>query len=230
MGGLAPWGLMRKQIGTWLAVTCLAAGLAPPASAHPHVWVEMRSDVVFDDSGKVAAINLEWTFDDAYAQMALDGLDTNGDGVYSQLELDALTKENMASLKDYGYFVVPRVDGKQVAIGDVVEFGQIYTGSKLELHMQIPLAAAVDPAKQQFSFKVYDPDFFIAFDYVKDDPVGVVGAQPAQCKPELKTVVVDAEMNQTKQMLATKGTDWTPPSDEDFGGQFASPVHVACTG
>jgi ABC-type uncharacterized transport system substrate-binding protein len=75
--------------------------LAVPAAAHPHVWIDMSSDVVFDDTGMVAAINIEWTFDDGYAQMALDGLDTDGDGVYSASELEALTRENMDSLKDY---------------------------------------------------------------------------------------------------------------------------------
>lgn len=221
--------MMHKRGGFLLALPLVYfLGAATPASAHPHVWIEMRSDVVFDDSGKVAAINLEWTFDDAYAQMALDGLDTNGDGVYSQLELETLTKENIASLKDYNYFIVPRADGKQVPVGDATEYGQIYTGTKLELHMQVPLARPVDPAAQQFSYKVYDPEFFIAIDYVKDEPVGVVGAQPPQCKPELKPVVIDEQMSQTMQMLSTKGTDWKPPEDEDFGGQFASPVIVAC--
>jgi ABC-type uncharacterized transport system substrate-binding protein len=216
-------GVLAGSTMVWLGAQTLAA------AAHPHVWINMRSDVVYDDTGKVAAINLDWSFDDAYAQMALDGLDTNGDGVYSQAELDPLTKENIISLKDYGYFVVPRVNGKQVAIGDVTEYGQIYTGSKLELHMQVPLSKPVDPRNVQFSYKVYDPEFFIAIDYVKDEPVGVVGNQPHTCAPELRPVVIDDNLDKTKQMLATKGVNWKPPDDEDFGGQFASPVLVACS-
>ncbi|CAN5474418.1 DUF1007 family protein [soil metagenome] len=220
---------MRGRRGFLPGLTMLCLGAhSVGAAAHPHVWIDMRSDVVYDDAGKVAAINLDWSFDDAYAQMALDGLDTNGDGVYSQAELDPLTKENIASLKDYGYFVVPRVNGKQVPIGEVTEYGQIYTGSKLELHMQVPLSKPVDPKTVQFSYKVYDPEFFIAIDYVKDEPVGVVGNQPPNCAPELHQVVIDEKLDQTKQMLATKGVEWKPPDDEDFGGQFASPVLVAC--
>ena len=48
----------------------------------------MRSDVVFNDAGLITAVNVEWTFDDGYTQMALDGLDSNGDSVYSQDELE----------------------------------------------------------------------------------------------------------------------------------------------
>ena len=91
------------NITRWAASAVFISAMAvsgSPASAHPHVWIEMRSDVVFNDQGEITAMNLMWTFDDAYAQMALDGLDTNGDGVYSPSELDPLTRENIASLKD----------------------------------------------------------------------------------------------------------------------------------
>ena len=50
------------------------------AFAHPHVWIDMRSSVVFTDDGLIKGVDLEWTFDDGYAQMALDGLDVDGDG------------------------------------------------------------------------------------------------------------------------------------------------------
>ena len=49
--------------------------VAAKAQAHPHVWIEMQSDVVFTDDGLIKGVDLEWTFDDAYTQMALDGLD-----------------------------------------------------------------------------------------------------------------------------------------------------------
>ena len=76
---------MKRNLA--VAGLCMAA-LSLPAAAHPHVWIEMRSDVVFNGEGKITAVNVEWTFDDNYTQMALDGLDANGDGVYSQSELD----------------------------------------------------------------------------------------------------------------------------------------------
>ena len=211
-----------------------AAGLAAmaatvsPAAAHPHVWIEMRSDVVFNDQGLITAMNLMWTFDDGYAQMALDGLDTNRDGVYSPSELDPLTKENIASLKDYGFFTVMRYNGQKQAIGEVTEFGQIYSNDKLQLHLQVPLATPVDPAKGEFVAKVYDPDFFIAMDYAKDEPVTVIGAMPKNCKLVVKPVATDAEIEETRAMLATKGPEWKPENDEDFGALFAQPVTIQC--
>lgn len=218
-------------IRRWAAPAALIASLAAasgPAAAHPHVWIEMRSDVVFNDQGQVTALNLTWTFDDAYAQMALDGLDTNGDGVYSPSEIEPLTKENIASLKDYDYFTVMRFNGEKQALGEVTEFGQIWSNDKLQLHLQVPLKTPVDPTKGEFVAKVYDPDFFIAIDYVKDEPVTVIGAMPKSCDLVVKPVPTDAEVEQTRAMLSTKGPDWKPETEEDFGALFAQPVTIQC--
>jgi ABC-type uncharacterized transport system substrate-binding protein len=219
--------MTRRWAASAVFLSALAA-VAAPASAHPHVWIEMRSDVVFDDKGQITAMNLMWTFDDAYAQMAIDGLDTNGDGVYSPSELDPLTKENIASLKDYGFFTVMRYNGQKQALGEVTEFGQIWSNEKLQLHMRIPLQTPVDPTKGEFVAKVYDPDFFIAMDYAKDDPVTVIGNMPKNCQLVVKPVATDAEIEQTRAMLATKGPEWKPENEEDFGALFAQPVTVQC--
>lgn len=206
----------------------LVACASAPALAHPHVWIDMRSDIVFTDDGLIKGINLEWTFDDDYTKMALDGLDSNGDGVYSQAEIEPLTKENVASLKDYEFFTVMRVNGEKQEIGEVAEFGQIWSNDKLGLHFHVPLKNPIDPAKGQFTVKVYDPEFFIAIDYVKDDPVTVLGKIPAACKLMVKPVPTDAELEQTRQMLSTKGKDWQPENNEDFGAMFAQAVAIEC--
>jgi ABC-type uncharacterized transport system substrate-binding protein len=219
---------MTRTRRTAVAALFASMAAAAPAGAHPHVWIEMRSDVVFNDQGQITAMNLMWTFDDGYAQMALDGLDTNGDGVYSPTELDPLTKENIASLKDYGFFTVMRYNGQKLELGEVTQYGQIWSNEKLQLHMQVPLKSPVDPMKGEFSAKVYDPDFFIAMDYAKDEPVTVIGTMPKNCELVVKPVPTDAEIEETRAMLSTKGPEWKPENDEDFGALFAQPVIVAC--
>lgn len=206
----------------------MGCAIATKAQAHPHVWIEMQSDVVFTEDGLIKGVDLEWTFDDAYAQMALEGLDVDGDGLYSQTELAPLTKENISSLKDYEFFTVMRANGEQQKIGEVTEFGQIWSNNKLTLHLQVPLETPLDPKKAEFMFKVYDPEFFIAIDYAGDDPVDIVGKMPESCKLVVKPVPTDAELEQTRTMLSTKGADWKPENAEDFGAMFAQAVSIAC--
>ena len=220
---------MAARRNRYLVMAAMMACLGGSgARAHPHVWIEMQSSVVFTDDGLVKGVDLEWTFDDGYTQMALDGLDADGDGLYSQGELAPLTKENIESLKEYDYFTVMRANGEQQKIGEVTDYGQIWSNNKLTLHFQVPLAKPIDPAKEEFMLKVYDPEFFIDLQYPADDAVDVTGKIPQSCKLVVKPVPTDAELEQTRTMLATKGKDWKPEVEEDFGAVFAQAVSVAC--
>ena len=196
--------------------------------AHPHVWVDMRSDVVFNADGKISGVDVEWTFDDGYAAEALDGMDTNGDGEYSQEELVPLTKENMDSLKDYKYFTYMRVGENLLPTETPIRAGQTYNGKKLQLHFEVPLKTPFDPRQRDFMLKVYDPEFFIDFEYLKKDPVGIESEVPNGCKVIVKPVPTDAESTQTLAMLSTKDKQWKPENGEDFGSIFAQAVVVTC--
>jgi ABC-type uncharacterized transport system substrate-binding protein len=220
---------MAARRNLYIVMAAMMAGfVGTQAQAHPHVWIEMQSDVVFTDDGLIKGVDLEWTFDDAYTQMALEGLDVDGDGLYSQDELAPLTKENIESLKDYEYFTVMRANGEQQKIGPVTDYGQIWSNNKLTLHLQVPLERPIDPKKEEFVLKVYDPEFFIDLEYPADDAVNVNGKIPESCKLVVKPVPTDAELDQTRTMLSSKGTDWKPETAEDFGAMFAQAVSIAC--
>jgi ABC-type uncharacterized transport system substrate-binding protein len=192
------------------------------------MWIDMRSYVVFDNRGLIIAIDLEWTFDDAHTRMAIEGLDTDGNGVYSKAELEPLARENIRSLKDYGYFTAPRVNGQLMPIGEVVEYAHIYSNELLSLHFHLPLTTPVDPRKDEFLYKVYDPQFFIDMQYATRDSVGIVGKMPDGCSLQLSEVDGDEVRLQIKEMLLSKGREWRPPENEDYGGLFAQPVLVVC--
>ena len=53
-----------------LAIVAASQFAAAPASAHPHVWSDMRSDLVLDEQGRAVAINVEWIFDAGYTEAA----------------------------------------------------------------------------------------------------------------------------------------------------------------
>lgn len=203
---------------------------ATPAAAHPHVWIEARSDVVFDDRGRIIAINHEWTMDEMYTEAAVDGLDANADGVYSPEELKALTQENIESLKEYAYFTSFTAGNEKSLFSDVFEAGQLWNNKRLKLHFQLPLKEPVDPRKTAVSYRVYDPGFFIAIEFPGKDAVSAVGAIPADCRVELQEPVSDEQAVDTKAMLATKGVEWQAPPEEDFGAMFAQPIAVLCGG
>lgn len=218
---------MLRHMG--LAAAAVIA-LSAPVAAHPHVFIEMNSNLAFTPEGLISGLGVVWVFDDAYAQAALDGLDADGDGNYSPAEIDPLTRENMISLKDYDYFTALRFDGKKQAFGEVTQYKQIWTNGKLALQFFVPLTTSVDPRKGKFSAKVYDPEFFIGIDYAPVEPYRVTGNPPQGCAPKLLPLPTDEELEQRRAFLAEKGKDWKPEEEEDFGEAFAQAFVVECAG
>lgn len=210
-----------------LSLLCLGA-ITAPALAHPHVWVTASLDLVFNDQGQISAVNHAWSFDPAYAEMAIDGLDTNNDGEYSPEELVPLTTDNMTALKDYDYFTVMRVKGEKQLLADAVEATQLYANGRLTLYFQLPFKTPIDPKSGEVMLKVYDPEFFIDFQFPDEAPVSMVGTGPSGCKLEVKAPPTTEELDQTREMLSSKGPDWKPETAEDFGAMFARAIMYTC--
>jgi ABC-type uncharacterized transport system substrate-binding protein len=218
------------KIAAWLAGGSLAAlalaGTTLPAAAHPHVWILAWSDVVFDDQGRIVAINVEWEFDEFYSAVALEGLDANGDGRYDTSELQGLAAENMASLSDFNYLMNVQVDGAAVEFGTVSEFGSNHRDPYLTLHFQVPLAEPVDPRVATFAYRVYDPSFYIAIDYKDAEAVKVVGTAPEPCALR----VVKAAGNEAAAEQQPETFYENLMAADDLGSLYADTVTIDCKG
>jgi ABC-type uncharacterized transport system substrate-binding protein len=216
---------MVRRLMAGVAGLC---ALATQALAHPHVWADIRTSVMVDPQGLITGVRMEWTFDEGYSGFALEGLDTNGDGTYGPDEIKPLTDENIASLAESDYFGFMRQNNKLLPHGKVTDYTQIYESNRLTLAFVLPLVTPVDPRKGVFDYKVYDPDFFIAFEYMKEQPADLEGTLPQGCAWELKPFMSDEEIEKKRVFLADKGADWVNDTGEDFGSLFARPVVVTC--
>ena len=87
-------GTLSGALARTLAATAALALAVPPALAHPHVWVATRSQALFEN-GQLTGLRFTWMFDEMYTQSAVEGLDTNKDGILSPDELAELTKINI---------------------------------------------------------------------------------------------------------------------------------------
>lgn len=222
---------MIRHLHHWLFVLGFVA-LMPAATcwAHPHVWADMRSQLVISDAGLVTGVRVQWTTDKVYAQDALDGFKSKPDGSYDSADLEKLTAENLDALSGYGYFIFFRLNGEVQKIAKPVDGLQTFNvkEGRLTLLFTVPLETPLDPHSGAITLKIYDPEFFIDFEYVTDKPLLISKALAEGCKAELKPANTDAQINQTKQMLSTKDKAWKPENGEDFGGLFAQPVEVKC--
>jgi len=161
------------------AVALLATlTLAAPATAHPHVWITVRADVIIEN-GAASGMRHAWTFDKFYTEMAIAGLDANKDGRYDREELAGLAKVNMDGLKEFEYFTLARSNNTKLAFQPPSDYWLEHTNGILTLHFVLPLAQPQPVQGSALTFSIYDPTYFIAFEYAKDDPVRVEGAAAA---------------------------------------------------
>jgi ABC-type uncharacterized transport system substrate-binding protein len=99
-----------------LAVVMLSLfGITPTAQAHPHIWVTVETTLQFD-KGTVTGIRHRWLFDEYYSTMAIEGLDTNKDGIFDRTELAELAKINIDGLKEMGYFTTAKLGEQPLAL------------------------------------------------------------------------------------------------------------------
>lgn len=161
-----------------------------PADAHPHMWVTVKAELLFDQSKAITALRYAWTFDRAFSDFAIVDSDKNQDGIYTREELAPLAEVNVVALKEFEYFTFPKVGKSMLERLPPRDYYLEYKDRLLTLYITVPLAKPVSVNKlNKFSLLIYDTSFYVDFVFATDDPVRLVGA-PARCAPVVKKPVV----------------------------------------
>jgi ABC-type uncharacterized transport system substrate-binding protein len=217
--------MVPKKYGYWGIASALGLLVAPiPATAHPHVWATVHSEILFGPNHQITGIRHAWTFDEFYTAMAVEGLDTNKDGVYSKEELQPLAKVNVESLKDFDYFTFVHFEGeedKTLPLKPPVDYWIDYDKNVLTL----PLEKPVDPHGKPVQVDVYDPSFFVAFGFATEKPVTLAGADTKGCSADI-TLPDPETAADTKALTESFFSQLGPNSN--FGSQFAQTATVKC--
>src|SRR5437867_1113422 len=159
-------------LGCWLAA-------AEAALAHPHVWVTMKSELLYAADGSVTGVRHAWAFDEMFSTFATQGLETKQKGVLTREDLKPLADVNVNSLKEYDFFTHAKANGKKTSFTDPVDYWLEFADGVLTLHFTLPLKSPVKA--QALNLEIYDPTWFVDFAFADKDPVALVGA-PAGCK------------------------------------------------
>src|SRR5947208_1492740 len=103
-----------------VALTALE-GLAmacPAASAHPHVWVTVKSELDYAPDGSVTGVRHAWTLDEMFSVFATQGIEAKKKGQFTREELAPLADVNVGSLKEYVFFTYAKANGKPVTFAE----------------------------------------------------------------------------------------------------------------
>lgn len=212
---------MIPRILKFLALAVLALPLAMSAArAHPHVYVTMKSEIVYDAQGRMTGIRHHWTFDDMFSSYATQGLEQKQKGVFTREELQPLAEVNITSMKEFEYFTEGKMNGQKVEFGAPIDYFLELKDQLLTLHFTLPLKTPVQT--KSVDLEIYDPLYFVAFEFDEKDPITLKDAPP-NCK--LNTVKL-GDATQSKSL--SESLFARPDPNNPFGAQFANKIAVKC--
>jgi ABC-type uncharacterized transport system substrate-binding protein len=210
-----------RTLATALTGLLLAAGVA---SAHPHVWVTMKSTVVYGPDGAVIGVRHAWAFDDMYSAFATQGLESKKKGEFTADELKPLAKVNVESLKEYDFFTYAKVNGKKVTFVDPVDYSLEFNSKDTVLTLTFLLPLQTPVKARALELEVFDPSYFVDFALAEKDAVALAGA-PAGCQFN-----VGKPQEMSKELADRLAA--IPPSgqipDNSYGAAFSNKISVKC--
>jgi ABC-type uncharacterized transport system substrate-binding protein len=214
----------RRMIRRMAVLAVALASLAPAvALAHPHVWITVRTQVVFSPDGKVASLVHDWVFDEMYSAFAIQGLAPPGELVKRET-FAPLAKENAGGLAEIGYFTTLKLDGKAVEFAPVTDYWMEERPDHLvAFHVVLPLKTPQRVGRFG-SLMVADPEFFIDFEFDDKDGVTFRSAPPGCSNSYAKPKPLDGGDKKTLDESFFSGL----APGTNFGFKMASRVILAC--
>ncbi len=163
------------QAMAWVRASALMiglAGLAAPAGAHPHVFIDAGVELRFDGAGRLDAVRVVWVYDDLTSLMILAdrGLDPDGDGALTAAEAAALSGFDMQWDAGFAGDTYLLQGDQPMALGRPQDWTAAVVGGRIITTHLRRLDTPVAPAAVPIVVQVYDPGYYTAY-AIAADPV-----------------------------------------------------------
>jgi ABC-type uncharacterized transport system substrate-binding protein len=209
----------RLKVVAGLAAALVGAG---DALAHPHAWIDLRTRVIMNDQGRLAALELDWLFDDFYTAYIAEEFAEEGRPASEFLPEVAST--NLANLAEYDYFTDVRLNGERLPLGEVSGAETGLREKRLWLRFEVPLVEPVDPDSGRLTFAVYDPTYYIEILYLEGEAINFTGPGAEACVGRI------VPPNPSFEAIArASALDATESGGDGLGELFAETVVVECS-
>ncbi len=219
---------MRKTLLKLLGGLIFVAPLVTPALAHPHIMIDAKAVLVFDQQGDLAAIKNSWTFDEAFSVWQTQGLDTNGDGVTSSEEMQDLANENMKGLADYNFYTSAG-EGLQSlefeAAGDQ-KFSYKDNRSTLDFTIRLKTPYRIE---KPIDIAIADPEYYVAITFKSGTDVALENAPQACSFQKIPPREMSDDLAARLFAIPPDVTDLPPDLEAALRGVQGS-IRVNCDG
>ena len=143
------------------------------SSAHPHVFIDNRIEVFFNEEG-LKGFNHEWTFDEMFSSTIIQEFDLNTDGKFGEEEIKKVEKGAFSNLKEYNYFTDIKINGHQFKIQTIKDFYAEIDSGVMVYDFFIPCEVAGTLENQEVKISVFDPTYFVQVLLAAEDPFSFI--------------------------------------------------------
>ncbi len=142
-----------------IALILLLGTCIPPASAHPHVFVDYGITFVFDQQG-LAGIAFDWAFDEMFTQMLVEEGDLNRDQHFDSREIAKIKTGAFDNLANHAYFTHILVNDQPYPATEITSFNAALIDGQVHYSFFIPCHVHARKIPQKVSLTLYDPTYY----------------------------------------------------------------------
>lgn len=221
-------GRMRKS--TIVHAVALVGGLllAPAVvSAHPHIFVEARLEVLAGPDGNVQELRNVWRFDEVFSSSVLMDFDKNTNLKLDPDELKEVGKTVRDSLADYDYYTNLTLNGQTIKVAKPDVINVDYRDGQLLMFFAIKPSEPMPLTKgNKLSFGIYDPTLYTSIDFPTDKELVTEGDAFKSCTQQVVRPNPDEVIAENKTTL----TDafFNDPTGTTMSKLFATRIDVQC--
>ena len=211
-------------LSTLLALPPLAA------AAHPHVYIDSKLELIYDETGRLSAVAVEWSYDELYSLLIVTdlGLDPDGDGVLDDDERTRLQGFDADWEPDFDGRLYLTTDQGPVELLGPRSFEADYRDGRIVSRHLRPLSSPL-PADAALQLQTYDPEFYV--DFTLHGPPRILGRD--DCRAALDQGNPDAARAAYRAALDAALLEATDDAEAelvtvDIGGAGAGALNVIC--
>lgn len=207
-------------LSIWLTLSFSSASLY----AHPHNWINLKSDFILNDDGRLIQINQRWEFDVYYSMITYtDAMNEHGS---EEKGLHASATRIVQNLESYNYFSSLKLGGVSIDLREpgTYKLSTIKKGDQmaLVLEMGFDIEPGMNIKDKELQWQVYDPTYYIAMNHWNKNMIRVINSSSA-CNmqldiPEPSDDVIEYALSLDRNQKDTGG----------LGVYFAEKVIINC--
>lgn len=163
----------RHRAFLCLALVALVIFLFPKSGmAHPHVFVENKLIIVFDDQG-MAGIRVEWVFDEMFSSLIMEDFLGGLPKTLKKQDMTLIKEKVFDNLKEYGYFTFVKINGKPFEVKFIQNFEADVLQERLVYRFFIPCHVKTLAQWKSVTVSQYDPTYYTAVYFAEKTPVQI---------------------------------------------------------